>query len=253
MTLILSIVVSSALSGHGTQQCSLLIFFTFTDINNGSVLFDMGDITSYTPEMVCQKLGRPRKMPIWYDTWKKGELVIAAQADGASLGGNVSLGDFGLALKSGSEARCKWQAHVGFCAPERLHGVNPSFASDMWSYMCVFAALYLRSVPFGGRGHITMLSYLVDSLGPLPREWAGTYAGLGTPEESWYDQACPIASSITLEQKSRRSRPEVNDAERKLVLSVFSKVLRYLPEDRFTAAQLLEDEEFNELLAIYGC
>jgi serine/threonine protein kinase len=36
---------------------------------------------------------------------------------------------------------------IPFRAPERFHNVNPNFASDMWSYMCLFTVLYLGFIP----------------------------------------------------------------------------------------------------------
>ena len=59
------------------------------------------------------------------------------------------------ALRSKMGPRCvrmKEQAPYHYCAPERLHSADPSLASDMWSYMCLFAALYLDCNAFYGNG-----------------------------------------------------------------------------------------------------
>lgn len=55
------------------------------------------------------------------------------------------LGDFGLMIKDGTSINIKQQAPYCFCAPERLHGADPSLASDIWSYMCLLTALYLSN------------------------------------------------------------------------------------------------------------
>jgi hypothetical protein len=57
--------------------------------------------------------------------------------------------------------RIKQQAPYCFCAPERLQNADPSLASDMWSYMCLFAALYLGyNVFYGNEGGSTAFSWV---------------------------------------------------------------------------------------------
>ncbi|OAQ60296.1 kinase domain-containing protein [Pochonia chlamydosporia 170] len=193
------------------------------DLNSGSMLWDIGDIDNYTPKMAYRILGRPRKAPLWAQTWKTGELVEPIHSPAV------------------------------YCAPERFHGIGPSFASDMWSYMCLFAELYLGVVPFQGRANATAVSSLVRSLGYLPSQWHGSYDAGDTPEEFWYDQAQRPYTLVTLEEVSKRARPEIDGTERKLVLSVFSRVFAYLPEHRLAAAELLQDKDFNAIMALYGC
>ncbi|GAB0139150.1 hypothetical protein EsDP_00007363 [Epichloe bromicola] len=223
------------------------------DLNSGSVLWDIGNIDQYAPKMAYQIFGRPRKAPLWVQTWKIGELVKPIQVNRKLLRGNIFLADFGLAVKAGSPVNCKWQSPAIYCAPERFHDIGPSFASDMWSYMCLFAELYLGFVPFRGRSNATTLSNLVRSLGPLPPQWNGMYNAGDTPEDSWYDQTQIPYALVTLEEIVKRARPEIFHTERKLVLSVFSKVFTYLPEKRLTAAELLQNKDFNAIMELYGC
>lgn len=221
------------------------------------MLWDIGDIDNYTPKMAYRIFGRPRKAPLWAQTWKTGELVEPIHVDEKLLRGNIFLADFGLAVNTVSphtvNTTCKWQSPAVYCAPERFHGIGPSFASDMWSYMCLFAELYLGVVPFQGRANASAVSSLVRSLGPLPPQWDGSYDADDAPEEFWYDQAQRPYTLVTLEEISKRARPEIDETERKLVLSVFSKVFTYLPEHRLTAAELLQDKDFNAIMALYGC
>lgn len=58
---------------------------------------------------------------------------------------------------------------------------------------------------------------------------------------------------MTLEEMSRRAVPDMSDGEWKLIVSIFSKGFTYLPEKRFTATELLQDEDFNAFMKIYEC
>ncbi|KAJ5885081.1 kinase domain-containing protein, partial [Penicillium taxi] len=220
------------------------------DLNSGSVLWDIGAINDYSQEMVYREFGRPRRALLSSDNWKSGEVVQPVKVNPELLrGANIFLSDFGLAIKKGSPVKCKWQLPAMFCAPERFHGIGPSFASDMWSYMCLFAQFYLGYVPFEGNASITALSSFSFLIGPLPLQWAGRYEVGGTTfKDNWYDQS---RKPRTLEGMIERSKPKASAAERELVLVVFQKVFTYLPEDRLTAAELLKDKDFNALMSIY--
>ncbi|ATY58657.1 CMGC kinase [Cordyceps militaris] len=206
---------------------------------------DIGDINDYTLKMAYREFSRPRKTPLWFAMWKRGQLVEPIQVNKESLRGGIFLTDFSMAIEARTPVKRRWQAPTTYCAPERFHGTDPSFASDMWSYMCLFVQLYMGFAPF------RTLTDLVDRLGPLPLQWAGRYDAGDEPKESWYDQTQKPAPLLTLEETSKRGRPEVSDVERKLVVSVLLKGLAYLPEYRPTAAELLEDEDFKALMAIY--
>jgi serine/threonine protein kinase len=84
----------------------------------------------------------------------------------------VYLGDFGMATEAGTEAREKVLSpmNTNYYAPERFHNVNPSFSSDMWSYMCLFSNLYLGNVPWSSYSNMSMVTRMVETLGSLPRE-----------------------------------------------------------------------------------
>ena len=84
-----------------------------------------------------------------------------------SLGSKLYQGDFGLNVKDGTSVRIKQQAPYYFCAPERLHGADPSLASDMWIYMRLFAALYLGNNVFYGNGGGSMAFCWVEQPGAM--------------------------------------------------------------------------------------
>lgn len=96
-------------------------------------------------------LGRPQKMGLLPHPEWQGELVKPVVVPKNLIRETVYLGDFGLLIKAGTSVSFKIQSPATYCAPERWHDVGPSFASDMWSYMCLFAELYLGFPPFSGR------------------------------------------------------------------------------------------------------
>ncbi|KAF4956861.1 hypothetical protein FGADI_3550 [Fusarium gaditjirri] len=164
----------------------------------------------------------------------------------------ITLADFGLAVKSGTSVDYKGQPPAIYCAPERIHSIDPSFASDMWSYICIFAELTLGFPLFYGSADSSVVEFMVKSLGPLPSSWKGSYEGGGQYDESWYSQNRQPDPHHTLEAKIKRALYDISPVEKQLVLSILQRGLSYSPEHRFSAGQLLEDVSFKELMAIYG-
>ena len=133
-------------------------------------------------------LGRPQKIAMQY-LWKWGELIKPMEVPKNLLRETVCLADFGAAFKVGTEIKQMVLPPLRYCAPERLHAVDPSFASDMWSYMCLFAELYLGNVPWRSGCCGWMMENMVKTLGPFPEQWKDHYIMLGGADDnSWYDQ-----------------------------------------------------------------
>jgi serine/threonine protein kinase len=201
-----------------------------------------------------RSFGRPRKLDLSDQTWRPGDLVRPMTIPSAFIGNTVCLGDFGMVIPMGESVSFKPQTPAMYCAPERYHDRNPSFASDMWSYMCIFAALYLGFNPFYGQGGNSMTRLWVNTLGPLPSSWKGCYRYSDSEsDDAWYDQARRPNPEMCLESKLGRRKPPPNEDERSLVLSIFQKAFRYEPAQRISASELLEDVSFNTLMAKYGC
>lgn len=198
-------------------------------------------------------LGRPLKQIIpFVDLWKQGELVRPVEIAENLRTEEFYLGDFGLAMKLGDPAIPPGYPPMQFCSPDRLHRKDPSFACDMWSYMVIFAELYLGQFPFPTWFSGGIITGIVTCLGPLPEQWNGLYIhpnGL----DSWYDQNETPKPNYDLASTITRYRPDADETEREHVLSIMRRVFTYCPEKRLTATQLLRDSAFRAIMDKYGC
>jgi serine/threonine protein kinase len=249
--------LSTEVSSRGTSPFYISELSSCIDLNSGAVLWSIEPIDQWTTAEKYRRLGRPRKVILTEDQGGPGELVEAIQFPHEMLRHPVSLCDFGLSIRSGTVVENTGQSPPLFCAPERLHRINPSFASDMWSFTCIFAKLYLGVEAIWGEGP-TLVSRIIGTVGgPLPAHWKGFYGDGSTAKDWWYDQSgqMPRSSIVggyeTLEEKIDRLRPDICKRERELALSVMHKGFACAPERRITAAQLLEDPSFNALMLYY--
>jgi serine/threonine protein kinase len=204
-------------------------------------------LDDYNIKMKYQYLGRPRKIPLQTPAGMQGELVRPVVVPPSLLTKSVYLGDFGLAMNAGTPVNYKPQSPSAWCAPERLHNTDPSAASDMWSYMCVFTELYLGTLPWSIYGDA--LPGMVKVLGPLPQTWYSYYYQPTRTHASWYDPR--KQPEFTLEAMIGHARPDVSSTERAHVLSFMLKGFSYDPQDRITAAQLLDNASFQAVMGVY--
>lgn len=217
-------------------------------------MFGLSPLDMYDTATKYQYLGRPQKMilPSASTQHKPGELVMPMAPRKELVTNDVLLGDFGMSIPAGASVTQKWQSPLVYCAPERLHGEDPSFASDMWSYTCLLAELYLRCPLFWGAAPLRVITFVVKTLGPLPAQWKDLYQLGGKCDPEWYNQDRKPCSHLGLEHKIPHLRPEIDPTEVQLVLDILRWGLSYLPENRPTAAQLLDSDLFKDLMAIYG-
>jgi serine/threonine protein kinase len=145
------------------------------------------------------------------------------------------------------------QAHppIKYRSPDRLHNCAPGLACDMWSYMCIFAQLYLGLVPLSNWHQGGIVTSMVDLSGPLPMEWKDHYVHPEDTLDSWYDPNYKPHPDATLAAKVTRLRPEINEIERRHALSVMSRGFSCHPERRPTASQLLRDPCFKYIIEKY--
>ncbi|KAL4882119.1 kinase domain-containing protein [Aspergillus karnatakaensis] len=178
--------------------------------------------------------GRPRRTPIpEVELEKPGEYVSCMEMPEHYRTNEFFLADFGLARRIGD----KFPNQTGepprpYLSPERYHEFEPSFACDMWSYMTVFAELYCSNILFEWKGKC--------SRGPDDVDWV-------------FDQSLRPNPAVGLAARLLQYRPDADQAERELVQTIMLKVFRYRPEERLTAFQLLQDPDFQALMARYGC
>ncbi|KAG5743986.1 hypothetical protein H9Q72_013106 [Fusarium xylarioides] len=221
------------------------------DLNTANIMYSLRALEKGDTAEKYKKIGRPRKMSLWTEQWKEGELVMPMKPDEDLIGDTIVLGDFGLAHKVGTPTQ-KMQSPATYCAPERVHNTSPSYGSDIWSYMCIFFELYTGTYLFQGWGHSSVVSSIVNTLGPLPVSWKGTYHVGGSGEDKWYDQNCQTVSEFDLKRRLSQLRPDVTADERELVISFLLRGLSYQHENRMKAAQLLEDDSLKGLREIHG-
>lgn len=199
-------------------------------------------------------LGRPLKQKIpFVDLWKEGELVSPIKVFWDLRSEKFYLGDFGLSKKLSDDPITQHgYPPMHYCSPDRLHKEEPSFACDMWSYMCVFTMLYLTFPPFPTFVTGGVVSGMVECLGPLPDRWKGRYTHPGGLDY-WYDQSRAPDPKHDLAAKISHFRPDADPAEKQDVIAIMSKVFSYHPEKRPTAAELLRDPSFRAIMDQYGC
>ncbi|KUI56182.1 hypothetical protein VP1G_03516 [Cytospora mali] len=145
------------------------------------------------------------------------------------------------------------QSQPGYCAPELFHNMEPSCASDVWSYMVLLLYLYTERLVFAvGPGFTGVLNSIVDGVGLLPQEWKGHYEAYDKAKAkvSWYGNGSPAKNMFSAFLDMHR--PDINSAEKALVLSIIQQVFRPRPEDRVTAVGLLGNKDFKALMSIYG-
>lgn len=216
-------------------------------------MWGMAPIDGLSRSAKYELLGRPLKQTIpFVDLWKKGELVSPVKVPEVLRTEEFYLGDFGLAKKIGDLATQQGYPPMHYCSPDRLHKQEPSVACDMWSYMAIFAMLYLTFPPFPTFLEGGVVSGMVECLGPLPEQWKGLYTHPGGLD-SWYDQSQSPDRDNDLAAKIAYFRPDADLVERQHVQSIMSKVFIYHPEKRPTAIELLRNPSFRAIMDRYGC
>lgn len=148
----------------------------------------------------------------------------------------------------------KLQSPADYCAPELFHDIEPSFASDMWSYMVVFLYLYAGTPIFIGRGFAGRVGSVVRHVGGLPLGWQGRYELYDKDEvqASWYGQGSQGRDATAFSDFLDLHRPDISAEEKAHIVSVMRKIFRPRPHDRPTASELLEDGDFNAIMSMNG-
>ncbi|RHZ70730.1 hypothetical protein CDV55_107255 [Aspergillus turcosus] len=223
------------------------------DLNERNCMWGMVPLHNLNRSAKYEALGRPLKRIIpFVELWKQGELVRPVEVPDNLRTEEFYLGDFGLAMQLGDPMTPRGYPPMQFCSPDRLHRKDPSFGCDMWSYMVIFAELYLGYTPFPTWLKGGIISGIVRCLGPLPAHWRGLYTHPGGLD-SWYDQCKTPDPNHDLASTIAYFRPDADPIEREHVHSIMNRVFTYCPEKRLTATQLLQDPSFRAIMDKYGC
>ncbi|KAL2857361.1 kinase-like domain-containing protein [Aspergillus pseudoustus] len=210
------------------------------DVSDGNCMCGMTSLAHFDRSEKYKELGRPLR-----------ELVSAIKIPDHLRTDDFYLGDFGLSKRLDEPETQRGYPDLKFCSPDRLHGKDPSAACDIWSYMVVFSVLYFDFALFGSFiGGV--ISDHVRCLGPLPKEWKGSYTHPGG-RESWYDQNHKPDPKHDLAAKFAMRRGDVDPIERGHVVSIMSKAFIYDATKRPTVAELLTDPDFRAIMDRYGC
>ncbi|WEW60862.1 hypothetical protein PRK78_006350 [Emydomyces testavorans] len=224
------------------------------DLNERNCMWGIVPLNHLSRRAKYEALGRPLKESLSdLPLWKQGQIVKPLKVPENLRTETFYLGDFGLAMELGAPVTPQGRPPIVYCSPDRLHNKGPSFACDMWSYMCIFAELYLGFVPFFVWFNGGMVTSMVKCLGPLPEQWKGHYVDPDSSLDTWYDQDYKPDPTYTLAKRIADRHPEADPTERQHVLSIMSRGFSYLPEKRPTATELLQDPSFKAIMKKYCC
>jgi serine/threonine protein kinase len=228
------------------------------DLNSGGVMWGVKSLAHHDRKNKYRVLGRPQKTQAEWNNQvhrRPGDLVRTVKVPESLLEDSVYLGDFGMAFRtSGAGQKVVFPT---FTAPERLHGIAPSAASDMWSYTVILAHLFFGKLTFtyaptpmfnSTSAPPPLMTRLFDSFGPLPSEWKERYTEQGTVPGSYY--GTPQGFSPHFHNTIENNLPQLSATDRSHLESVLSRGFQYHPEKRLTAAELLKDPSFIALTTV---
>ncbi|KAF2760150.1 kinase-like protein [Pseudovirgaria hyperparasitica] len=221
------------------------------DLNDKNVLCGITPLDTLPTTTKYTLLTRPKKIRLRTPSGLLGNLVRPVIVPPTHINTrSISLCDFGLAATTPVSSSTP-QGPGAWCAPERLHGYAATRASDMWSYTCILAKLYIGELPWSIYGEAPR--GFVRALGPLPGEWAGRYWRPGWEAAKWYDAALlrpEVEPEAMLGAVLARARGDVEEEKeeeeerRRVVERVLRRGFCYDAARRITAAELLGDGEF---------
>ena len=242
------------------------------DVHMKNIAFKLPNIDSWPVEKVYEHCGVPETQEIIrYDGKPLGPEVppyavfptIFHESGNLPLS-EISILDFGEASFA-TEPRTKWHTPILLQAPEALLGEPVCQSADIWAFACTVFALFNNASLF--RGYMPnsdeVLSEIIDALGPPPKRWwekweqrvyyfeeDGTKKTENLTES--YREVKPLVARIW----SMRSRPpaareaeQLDGEEMAELQKLLERCLRYEPEERATAEEILRMDWIQRIRA----
>ncbi|KAG3252507.1 Cyclin-dependent kinase [Phytophthora idaei] len=195
-------------------------------VKDKAVVLTAADIKTYM-QMLLKGLAYCHEHYVLHRDLKPENLLIGPD-------GHVKIGDFGLARVYGSPNRnmTSMVCTIWYRPPELLFGAREYSGSvDMWGAGCIFAELMLRTPYLTGLNELDQLGKIFHALGtPMEEEWPGV-SSLANFVEFTPSTAPPLASIFSAASED--------------ALDLLSKLLKYNPAERITAAEALKHPYFS--------
>lgn len=155
--------------------------------------------------------------------------------------GELKLADFGMARYTASPPPQLTQLVVTlwYRAPELLLGAHTySFEIDVWSVGCVLAEISTGTPLFHSKNEIDHISKMIDILGnPTTKTW---------PQFTTYPAGRSLATALTSFAPKKSRLKTLFPHLSKQGIYLLEDILRYNPEERLTAREILQHPWFSE-------
>jgi serine/threonine protein kinase len=164
------------------------------------------------------------------------------------------LTDFGVAFKPSEESRTSYPIPFMLSPPEKhfLPDRPVSFPSDIWSLGCAIWSVVAQGDLFTIWGsHNDLICDHTETLGALPHEWWERWEGRSEffdESGNWKCDDEPPRSLIDrFEGWIQKPREEagmeiMGSEEKEAFLGLLRSMLKYLPDERISADEVLESE-----------
>jgi serine/threonine protein kinase len=165
------------------------------------------------------------------------------------------LTDFGVAFKPSEESRTSYPIPFPLSPPEKhfLPDQPVSFPSDIWSLGCAIWSVVAQGDLFTVWGsHNDLICDHTEALGRLPLEWWERWEGRSEffdEHGKWKgdDDEPPVSLADRLEEWIQKPRKEagmeiMGNEEKEAFLGLIKSVLKYRPDERISADEILESE-----------
>ncbi|GAT23254.1 hypothetical protein RIB2604_01703920 [Aspergillus luchuensis] len=236
------------------------------DLHRGNILLRLcRDFDKLSTDMLYEKYGEPvlepvnrldgQKIPPEVPQYGVVPIWLGAVSEDVTLPeAKIFLSDFGEAFCPTQER--KFESHTPLLVrpPEaRFEPTQPlKFSSDIWTLACTIWDTMGQRTLFEGllTNDDDMTSQQVELIGPLPSEWFARWTEIRdkdskskhqpptSPTQSWEDRF----EKHMQQSRIREGMPPFESRERDAFLSMLRSMLRFRPEDRPSAQQILESE-----------